>query len=273
MKFSPRQEFIAEFLGTMVLLAFGDGVVAMVTLFPSTPPVVGEIIKGGYTNVVLGWGLAVTMGIYVAGKISGAHLNPAVTIALAASGRFPWRKSGYYILAQVLGAFVGVAIVFAVYYAKWNQVDPNFDNTAGIFTTFPAVNNFWSGFIDQFVGTALLMGLILAIGDENNAPPGQLGPLMVGLIVVAIGISFGGMHGYAINPARDFGPRLFSVVAGFKNNGLIGSTIWIVPIIAPITGALAGAFIYDTMVGSPLQRAQARQTPVQEIEPPSAVPR
>ncbi|MCU0565797.1 MAG: aquaporin family protein [Oculatellaceae cyanobacterium Prado106] len=273
MGFSPRQEFIAEFLGTMVLLAFGAGVVAMVTLFPSDPPVVGAVINGGYTNIVLGWGLAVTMGIYVSGKISGAHLNPAVTIALAATGRFPWSKTGYYILAQVLGAFVGAAIVFAVYYAKWIQIDPNLENTAGIFTTFPAVDNFWSGFVDQVVGTALLMGLILAIGDENNAPPGQLGPLMVGLIVVAIGISFGGMHGYAINPARDFGPRLFSVIAGFRNNGLMGSTIWIVPIIAPILGALVGAFTYDTMIGFPLRRSQSRHKSTQEIEPPAAVPR
>lgn len=273
MRFSPRQEFIAEFLGTMVLLAFGAGVVAMVTLFPSTPTVPGEVIKGGYTNVVLGWGLAVTMGIYVAGTVSGAHLNPAVTIALAATKRFPWSKTGYYILAQVLGAFMGAAIVFAVYYAKWVQVDPNFEQTAFIFTTFPAVNNVWSGYVDQIVGTALLMGLILAIGDENNAPPGQLGPLMVGLIVVAIGISFGGMHGYAINPARDFGPRLFSVVAGFKNNGLIGSTVWITPIVAPIIGALVGAFTYDAFIGRPIARAQARQAPVRETEPPSAVPR
>jgi glycerol uptake facilitator protein len=273
MRFSPRQEFMAEFLGTMVLLAFGSGVVAMVTLFPSSPAIVGEVIKGGYTNVVLGWGLAVTMGIYISGTVSGAHLNPAVTIALAATGRFPWAKAGYYILAQVIGAFVGAAIVFCVYYAQWIQIDPNLENTAGVFTTFPAIDNFWSGFIDQVVGTALLMGLILAIGDENNVPPGQLGPLMVGLLVVAIGISFGGMHGYAINPARDFGPRLFSVVVGFKNNGLIGSTTWIVPIVAPIIGALVGAFTYDTIIGTPLKRAQDKQTHDREIEAPAAVPR
>jgi glycerol uptake facilitator protein len=273
MRFSSRQEFVAEFLGTMVLLAFGAGVVAMVTLFPTTPTLPGEIIKGGYTNVVFGWGLAVTMGIYVAGTVSGAHLNPAVTIALAATRRFPWSKTGYYILAQVLGAFVGAAVVFAVYYAKWIQIDPNLEQTAAIFTTFPAVDNVWSGFIDQIVGTALLMGLILAIGDENNVPPGQLGPLMVGLIVVAIGISFGGMHGYAINPARDFGPRLFSVVAGFKNNGLIGSTVWITPVVAPIIGALIGAFTYDLLIGRPLARAQARQLLPREIEAPAAVPR
>lgn len=253
MEFSKRQEFISELLGTMVLIMFGCGVVAMVVLFgdKGNP---NAVINGGYTNIVLGWGLAVTMGIYVAGTVSGAHINPAVTIALAATGRFPWYKCGYYILAQVMGAFLGAAVVFAVYYAKWVQFDPQLAETAGIFTTFPAVEGFWPGFIDQLVGTALLMGLILAVGDKNNAPPGaNLSPIVVGLIVVAIGTSFGGMHGYAINPARDFGPRLFSVVAGFSNNGLTDGTIWIVPIVAPLLGGLLGAFAYDSLIGNVLE--------------------
>jgi glycerol uptake facilitator protein len=267
MGFRSSQEFVAEFLGTMVMIMFGSGVVAMVVLFGSTPTVPGEVVKGGYTNIVLGWGLAVTMGIYIAGGISGAHLNPAVTIALAVTKRFPWHKCGYYILAQCLGAFAGAALVFAVYYAKWIQVDPGLDHTAGIFTTFPAVAGFWPGFIDQLVGTALLTGLILAIGDKNNAPPGaNLGPLMVGLLVVAIGMSFGGMHGYAINPARDFGPRLFSVVAGFKNNGLIGSPIWIVPIVAPLLGGVLGALIYDFSIGRVLDREQVKKVYRQEMQ-------
>lgn len=259
MHFNKRQEFIAEFLGTMVLIMFGCGVVAMVVLFgdKSSP---SAVVNGGYTNIVLGWGLAVTMGIYVAGGISGAHLNPAVTVALAVTKRFPWYKCGYYILAQVLGAFVGAAIVFAVYHAKWIEFDPQLIETAGIFTTFPAIEGFWPGFVDQLVGTALLMGLILAIGDKLNAPPGgNMSPLMVGLIVVAIGTSFGGMHGYAINPARDFGPRLFSVVAGFENNGLVGSTVWIIPIIAPLLGGVLGAFIYDFLIGNVLEKQQAKE--------------
>lgn len=259
MHFGKRQEFIAEFLGTMVLIMFGCGVVAMVVLFgdKSSP---SAVVNGGYTNIVLGWGLAVTMGIYVAGGVSGAHLNPAVTVALAATKRFPWAKCGYYILAQVLGAFVGAAIVFAVYHAKWIEFDPQLMETAGVFTTFPAIEGFWPGFIDQLVGTALLMGLILAIGDKHNAPPGgNMSPLMVGLIVVAIGTSFGGMHGYAINPARDFGPRLFSVVAGFKDNGLVGSTVWVIPIVAPLLGGVLGAFIYDFLIGDVLDRQQAKE--------------
>ena len=274
MQFSKKQEFIAEFLGTMVLIMFGCGVVAMVVLFgdKSNP---SAVVNGGYTNIVLGWGLAVTMGIYVAGTVSGAHLNPAVTVALAATKRFPWHKSGYYILAQTLGAFAGAAVVFCVYYAKWIAFDPQLANTASIFTTFPAVEGFWPGFVDQLVGTALLMGLILAIGDEKNAPPGaNMAPLMVGLIVVAIGISFGGMHGYAINPARDFGPRLFSVVAGFKNNGLIGSTTWIVPIVAPLLGGILGAVTYDALIGTALARQsekEARQAEIREVEVQSRV--
>lgn len=192
-----------------------------------------------------------TFGVYVSGKISGAHLNPAVTVALAATGRFPWSKVWYYIIAQLIGAFIAAAIVFAVYYTKWMQFDPGLENTAGVFATRPAVPGFLSGMVDQIVGTALLVGLILAVVDSSNTPPGSnMAPLIIGLIVVAIGISFGGMHGYAINPARDFGPRLFTWVAGFKNNGLSdGSGIWIVPVVGPLIGGVVGAFFYDLTVG------------------------
>jgi glycerol uptake facilitator protein len=258
MKFTKSQEFMAEFLGTLVLIMFGCGVVAMVVLFGSTnPPIPGEVVKGGYTNVTLGWGLAVTFGIYVAGTISGAHLNPAVTLAMAATKRMPWAKVPHYILAQFLGAFAGAAIVFAVYYPKWIIADPTFEHSAGVFSTFPAVDGFWPGFFDQVVGTALLLGMILAVVDKLNAQPGSnLAPFIIGLIVVAIGISFGGMNGYAINPARDFGPRLFSVLAGFKNNGLTDGTMhWLPPVIGPIVGGLLGAFAYDLTIGKALVMA------------------
>lgn len=268
MKFSAAQEFKAELLGTLVLILFGCGVVAMVTLFPSSPPVPGEVVKGGYTNVTFAWGLAVVMGIYVSGTISGAHLNPAVTVALAATGRFPWSKVGHYLLGQMLGAFLGAALVFAVYHPQWMLHDPGLEKTAGVFATFPAVPGFWPGFIDQVVGTALLMGLILAIGDKLNNPLGApYAPLSVGLLVVAIGMSFGGMHGYAINPARDLGPRLFTVLAGFKNNGLIGSTVWIVPVVGPIIGGLLGAFIYDSCIGRALVQAHATDGKVEGMDP------
>src|SRR5471030_3296706 len=151
MKFTKAQEFTAEFFGTMVLILFGAGSVAMVVLFGDNPPIPGEVVKGGYTNICLGWGLAVTFGIYIAGTISGAHLNPAVTLAMAATKRMPWSKVPHYILAQFIGAFLGAALVFAVYYPKWVQADPNFDHTTGVFSTFPAVPGFWPGFFDQVV--------------------------------------------------------------------------------------------------------------------------
>jgi glycerol uptake facilitator protein len=255
MKFTRGQEFLAEFFGTMVLILFGDGVVAMVVLFGDKIP--GS--AGGYTNIVIGWGLAVTFGIYVAGTISGAHLNPAVTLALAATKRFPWSKVVHYVVAQFAGAFVAALLLFINYHPKWIQVDPNLDHTTGIFSTFPAVPGFWPGFFDQVVGTALLVGLIFAVVDKLNALPGSnLAPIVIGLLVVAIGISFGGMNGYAINPARDLGPRLFAVVAGFKNNGLTdGTGIWLPPVIGPIIGGLLGGFAYDLFIGKALVQAHA----------------
>jgi len=245
-KYSFIAELIAEFLGTFVLIAFGTGVVAMVVLFPAKNP--GELIHGGYTNITLGWGLAVTMGIYVAGKISGAHLNPAVTLALAVFRGFPWKKVLPYSIAQTAGAFVAAALVYWNYLPAFRQMDPQLERTAGVFTTFPAFPAvLQAGFLDQVIGTALLLLLILAITDEFNAPPGaNLAPLMIGLVVVAIGMSFGGMHGYPINPARDLGPRLFITLAGFRNNGLTdGAKIWWIPVVAPLVGGLVGAAVYD----------------------------
>jgi glycerol uptake facilitator protein len=245
MKPSLRAELVAEFLGTLVLLLLGNGVVAMVVLFGHDVP--GEVVNGGYTNITLAWGLAVTMGIYIAGKTSGAHLNPAVTIAVAAYRGFPWSKVLPYTIAQVAGAFAGSALVFWNYRPAFLRADPLLENTAGVFTTFPAFPEVMSaGLLDQVLGTALLLMLIFAITDERNQPPAALTPLMVGLVVVVIGMSFGGMHGYAINPARDFGPRLFTVLAGFKNNGLTdGQPVFWVPILGPIAGALLGGLAYD----------------------------
>jgi glycerol uptake facilitator protein len=242
-------ELAAEFVGTMVLLLFGSGVVAMVLLFGSGAP--GEIVNGGYTNITLGWGLAVTMGIYVAGKISGAHLNPAVTLALAVFRGFSWKKVLPYSLAQTLGAFTGAAIVFWNYRPAFQKADPLLEKTAGIFTTFPAFPQLpEAGFLDQTLGTALLLLMVFAITDSRNQPPaGNMGPLMIGLVVVAIGMSFGSLHGYAINPARDFGPRVFTVLAGFRNNGLTDGTwaFW-VPIAAPLLGGFLGAALYEKVI-------------------------
>jgi glycerol uptake facilitator protein len=244
---SLRGELLAEFLGTFVLIVLGDGVVAMVMLFGSGIP--GEVVKGGYTNITLGWGLAVFLGICVAGRVSGAHLNPAVSLTLAVFRDFPWRKVLPYSIAQVAGAFAAAALVFVNYLPAFRKVDPDLSQTAGIFTTFPAFPNYWPfGFLDQVVGTALLLGLILAITDPRNRPvPPGMQPLAIGLVVVAIGVSWGGMHGYAINPARDLGPRLFTLVAGFKNTGF-ADYVFLVPILGPLLGGLLGAFVYDGII-------------------------
>ena len=246
LKPSLLAQLLAEFLGTFILILFGNGVVAMVVLFPSKIP--GEMVHGGYTNITLGWGLGVMMGIYVAGKISGAHLNPAVTLTLAVFRDFPWSKVIPYSLAQTAGAFVAAALVYRNYLPAFRQVDPTLEKTASIFTTFPTFPAVpVAGFLDQVIGTALLLLLIFAITDEFNLPPGaSLTPLMIGLVVVAIGMSYGGMHGYPINPARDFGPRLFTAVAGFHNNGLTdGTGAWWIPVVAPLLGGLVGAAVYD----------------------------
>jgi glycerol uptake facilitator protein len=241
-----RAELMAEFLGTLTLILFGDGVVAMVVLFGKGTP--GEIVHGGFTNITFGWGLGVTMGCYIAGRISGAHINPAVTIAMAIFRGFPWRKVGPYILVQTAGAFLAAALLFWNYLPAFRSADPNLDHTANIFTTFPAFPDTpAAGLLDQTIGTGLLLFLVMAVIDERNQPPGaNLTPVLIGAIVVAIGMSFGGMHGYAINPARDFGPRLFTVLAGFKNNGLTdGSLVFWVPIVGPIVGGILGAAAYD----------------------------
>ncbi len=248
-KYGLPAEMVAEFLGTLVLILLGSGVCAMVVLFGSGVP--GEVVSGGYTNITLGWGLGVTFGIYVAGKISGAHLNPAVTLSLAIFRDFSWSKVLPYCLAQTAGAFAGAALVFFNYREAIVNFDPGLTKTAGMFTTFPAFPNTPAvGFFDQVIGTALLMLLIFAVGDEGNLPPqSNLAPLIIGLIVVAIGMSFGKLHGYAINPARDLGPRLWTVLAGYKNNGLTdGSGVWWVPIAGPLAGGLIGAGLWDLVL-------------------------
>lgn len=239
-------ELFAEFFGTLILLLIGNGVVAMVVLFGHNIP--GEIVNGGFTNINFAFGIGVTMGCYVAGRISGAHLNPAVTLTVAMFRGFSWAKVIPYWIAQTLGAFTASAIVYWNYRPQFHIVDPGLDHTAGVFTTFPAFPQMLSaGLLDQTIGTAILLFLIFAIIDNRNQPPqANLTPILIGTIVVGIGMSFGALHGYAINPARDFGPRLFTVVAGFKNNGLTdGPMVFWVPIVGPLVGGVIGGALYD----------------------------
>lgn len=251
-------ELLAELAGTFLLLLLGQGSVAMVVLFGTGAP--NEVVNGGFTNIVLGWGLGVTFGIYAAGKITGAHLNPAVTLTMACFRGFPWRKVLPYSLAQTVGAFLASALVYWNYRPAFLAFDPTLVKTAGIFTTFPAFpEQLSAGFLDQVVGTAILLFVVFALSDERNQPPGILTPILVGLVVVAIGISFGKLHGYAINPARDFGPRLFVTLAGFSNNGLTdGSAVFLVPILGPLLGGLIGGFAYDGLIGRSLARYHSR---------------
>ena len=251
-----KQEIQAEFLGTFVLIMFGVGVVAQVVLSGGQ--------NGSYLSINLGWGLGVVMGIYVAGGVTGAHLNPAVTMALAVRRDFPWTKVGPYCLAQIAGAFAASAIVFLTYHDAFLAFDGGMrmvvgeKATAGIFATYP--QPFLStvgGFIDQFVGTGLLVLVIFAITDvRNSSPVGNMAPLTVGLLVVAIGMTFGFNSGYAINPARDLGPRLFTLVGGWGPQVFVAGNYWFwIPVIAPLLGGICGGWIYDVLVGQGLKES------------------
>lgn len=242
-KCNRYKEFTAELFGTMFILLFGNGVCAMNSLYN----------LGGYTNITFGWGLGVFLGILVSNRITGAHLNPAITIALAVTKRFSAKKVPLYIAAQMIGGFLGAAIVYGFYYAKFMQVDPTLSHSAGIFTTFPAItNSFMPGFIAEIIATFVLVFAILSIVEHFTLDKaGFLAPFAVSALIVAIGMSFGGMHGYAMNPARDFSPRLFTYLMGFANTGLGGgSFIWVAPVFGSIIGATLGAITFDKTLGN-----------------------
>jgi MIP family channel proteins len=264
------RETLAEFLGTFVLILFGTGVVAQVVLSQQT--------AGTFLSINFAWGLAVTMGCYVAGGVSGAHMNPAVTIALAVHRGFSWSKVTPYVLAQVVGAFTAAAIVYFTYIEAINHFDGGVrqvlgpKGTAGIWATYPQpfLSTFPGGFIDQVVGTAILMLVILGITDARNAPPASgMAPLIVGLLVTVIGMSFGFNAGYAINPARDFGPRLFTALGGWGADVFRASNgWWWVPIVAPVLGAVIGGWIYDLCVGDRFPRGVPPTSPAAQAPPP-----
>lgn len=239
-------ELSAEFLGTMVLILFGCGVVAQVVTggFPDA------VAGGDHDSIAWAWGFGVTFGVVVAAKVSGAHLNPAVTIAFAVFRDFAWSKVAPYALAQTAGAFVAALIVRFTYADQIANVDPETTAaTQGIFSTSPGEGvSLTTAFFDQVVGTALLVGVILALTTVVNNPPlANTAPLFIGLLVVAIGMAWGTNAGYAINPARDFGPRVASWLTGYEDAfyaaGGDALYFW-VPILGPILGGLIGAAIF-----------------------------
>ncbi|MDQ6683088.1 MAG: MIP family channel protein [Chloroflexota bacterium] len=255
------QELLAEFLGTFTLIVFGVGVVAQVVLTG----------KGDFLSINIAWGLAVVMGVYVAGGVSGAHLNPAVTLALAARRGFSWNKVIPFWVAQTAGAFVAAALVYLVYKESFDAIGygvPNIDKTgttAGVFSTYAGLAGnatvnaghaigLLTGLIDQIVGTMMLVMVIVAITDTRNTAPGaNLAPFIIGLLVVVIGATIGANYGYAINPARDFGPRLFSFFThGANVFNATGPNFFWVPIVGPLIGGVLGAYVYDWFIGNGL---------------------
>jgi MIP family channel proteins len=244
------REMAAEFLGTFVLIVFGCGACAQVLLSGRT--------SGDYLSINFGWAIGVTLGVYVANATSGAHLNPAVTFALAVLRRFEWRKVLPYCLAQFAGALAAAALVYVTYYDALNQFDGGTrqvlgpQGTAGIWATYPQpfLAPLPGGLIDQIVGTAMLLVCIFALTDSKNSPPAaNLAPVLIGSVVLVIGISIGYNSGYAINPARDFGPRLFTFLAGWGVEVFrAGGGWWWVPIVGPLVGGVLGGLVYDVLI-------------------------
>jgi len=278
-------ELLSEFLGTFVLILLGCGSVAVaVAGLPGSGRQATPFDAGNWLIIAFGWGLAVVFGVYVAGGGSGAHLNPAVTLALAVRRHFPWRKVAPYWAAQLVGAFAAAALVYALYAPAINAF--NVANniaarsqslpTFAIFATFPAeyFNGGWGGpLVDQIVGTAILVALIAALIDSRNQSPlSNLAPFLIGLVVVAIGLSIGTNAGYAINPARDLGPRVFTWLAGwgglaFPGAGTWFDNYWWIPIAGPLIGGVIGICVYDLFIGGVLAARLARSPDEREPTP------
>src|SRR3954451_12118367 len=278
-------ELLAEFLGCVCLIAFGDGSVAMaVAALPGSgraqTPTTIFLAAGDWLLITWGWAFAVAFAVWVAGGVSGAHINPAVTLAFAIRRKFPWAKVLPYWGAQIVGCFVGAALVYLVYHDAIDAYNLAAHTPKGsgqalasysIFATFPAPyfdGSIAGPLVDQIVGTAFLLLFVVAVIDlRNTAVQANLGPLIIGLAVAAIGMSYGANAGYAINPARDFGPRLFAYFAGWGDVALPGTVpgafsgyFWI-PIVGPLIGGVVGILIYDAVIGTVLQARAGREEP------------
>jgi glycerol uptake facilitator protein len=230
--------FVAELIGTALLIIFGGGVCAGVNLKKSFAQ------NSGWIVITMGWGLAVAVAAYAVGQYSGAHLNPALTIALAFSGDFPWADVPKYIVAQMLGAMIGAVIVYLHYFPHWKETDDP-GVKLGVFATGPAVPNYVANLISEMIGTFVLVLGILAIGANKFAA--GLNPFVVGFLIVAIGLSLGGTTGYAINPARDLGPRIAHFLLPIPGKGPSNWAYAWVPVVGPILGGSFGSLFYKVV--------------------------
>ncbi|WP_017348811.1 MIP/aquaporin family protein [Pantoea sp. A4] len=248
-----KGQCIAEFLGTGLIIFFGAGCVAALKLAGAS---------FGQWEICIIWGLAVSMAVYLSAGVSGAHLNPAVTVALCLFANFEGRKVVPYILAQVAGAFCAAALVYGLYYNLFYDYEQSHQmvrgtaaslDLAGIFSTYPNPHiGVGQAFLVEVVITAVLMSVIMALTDDGNGVPrGPLAPLLIGLLVAVIGGSMGPLTGFALNPARDFGPKLFAFFAGWGEVAFTGARdipYFLVPIFGPLVGACLGAFGYRALI-------------------------
>ncbi|MBS1681717.1 MAG: aquaporin family protein [Bacteroidetes bacterium] len=230
--------YIAEFFGTLLLVLLGNGVVAGVLLKKS------KAENSGWFTIVVGWGLAVTLAIYAVGNVSGAHLNPAITLALTVIGNFPPDQVISYMAAQFLGAFTGAVLVWLHYLPHWHQT-PDAPTKLAVFSTGPAIRNLFMNLVSEVIATAVLVLAILFIG-ANEFTQG-LNPLIIGLLIVSIGLSLGGTTGFAINPARDLGPRIAHFLLPIYGKGNSDWSYAWVPVLGPMIGGTIGALLYNSV--------------------------
>lgn len=232
---------VFEFIGTLVLVLLGDGVVACCSLNKSKG-------KGaGWVVITLAWGLAVMCGVFIAGPYSGAHLNPAVSIGLALAGKFAWSMVPGYIVAQLLGGFAGALLVYAFYKDHYDATADEPETLLGTFCTIPAIKNKWRNFFCELVATFLLVFIILAFATKGNTPEvgmGDLGAFPVAMVIMALGMSLGGTTGYSMNPARDFPPRLAHAILPIKGKGSSQWDYSWVPTLGPIAGGIIAAGLF-----------------------------
>jgi glycerol uptake facilitator protein len=230
--------YLAEFIGTMILILFGGGVVANLSLKKSGAE------GGGYINIPLAWGLAVAFAVFAVGRISGAHINPAVTLGFAIVGEFDWMKVPGYIVAQILGGFTGGVIVWIHYFPHWEKTESE-SAKLGVFSTIPAVRSFPNNLASEVIGTFILMFGLSFIGANKFAD--GLNPLVVGALISAIGFSFGGTTGFAINPARDLGPRIAHFLLPIKGKGSSDWSYSWIPVVGPVIGGMYGTLFFQAI--------------------------